>query len=157
MGILFDVFRVLIVLGMAVVMIASWWIIFDKMGEKGWKSLIPFYGKYVLFERVWESKMYFISLIFNGFAFVFNGFTIFKAYQFLVENSLDVAAFVISGFSLIIFSVIFSFIAFAIQMILNWRMVKCFGKGVGFFLGLTFIPIIFMPILAFGNAYYDYY
>lgn len=31
---------------------------------------------------------------------------------------------------------------------------KCFGKGVGFILGLIFLPFIFLPILAFGNSEY---
>lgn len=31
---------------------------------------------------------------------------------------------------------------------------KCFGKGVGFTIGLIFLPIIFFPILAFGSAKY---
>ncbi len=32
---------------------------------------------------------------------------------------------------------------------------KSFGKGVGFTLGLLFLPIIFYPILAFGSAKYE--
>ena len=30
------------------------WKIFQKMGEPGWKALIPFYGPYILFKRVWD-------------------------------------------------------------------------------------------------------
>jgi len=33
---------------------------------------------------------------------------------------------------------------------------KSFGKGVGFTLGLIFLPFIFLPILAFGSAQYQY-
>ena len=32
---------------------------------------------------------------------------------------------------------------------------KNFGKGVGFILGLIFLPIIFFPILGFGSAKYS--
>ena len=32
---------------------------------------------------------------------------------------------------------------------------KSFGKGVGFALGLIFLPIIFFPILAWGDAQYQ--
>ena len=32
---------------------------------------------------------------------------------------------------------------------------KSFGKGVGFALGLIFLPIIFFPILAWGDAAYQ--
>ena len=32
---------------------------------------------------------------------------------------------------------------------------KCFGKGVGWTLGLLFLPIIFLPLLGFGDAQYQ--
>ena len=31
---------------------------------------------------------------------------------------------------------------------------KSFGKGVGFTLGLLFLPVIFFPILGFGSSKY---
>jgi len=31
---------------------------------------------------------------------------------------------------------------------------KSFGKGIGYTLGLVFLPFIFMPLLAFGDAKY---
>ena len=31
---------------------------------------------------------------------------------------------------------------------------KSFGKGIGFGFGLLFLPIIFLPLLAFGDAQY---
>ncbi len=39
-------------------------------------------------------------------------------------------------------------------LILTFKMAGVFGKGAGFGLGLIFLPIIFMPILAFGKAEY---
>lgn len=33
---------------------------------------------------------------------------------------------------------------------------KAFGKDVGFTIGLLFLPFIFIPILAFGDAVYQY-
>lgn len=47
--------------------------------------------------------------------------------------------------------------------ILNWVLViylyikiaLVFGKGIGFAIGTLFLPIIFLPILAFGSAEYD--
>jgi len=34
------------------------------------------------------------------------------------------------------------------------RVARYFGKGLGFGLGLVFLPFIFFPILGFGNAEY---
>lgn len=38
--------------------------------------------------------------------------------------------------------------------IVIFDLAKSFGKGVGFGLGLVFLPLIFFPILGFGNAQY---
>ena len=40
------------------------------------------------------------------------------------------------------------------EIMLYARLSKAFGKGIGFTLGLIFLPVIFFPILAFGSAQY---
>lgn len=44
---------------------------------------------------------------------------------------------------------------FIIIIILCIDIAKSFGKGVGFGIGLIFLPFIFYPILAFGSAQYQ--
>lgn len=46
------------------------------------------------------------------------------------------------------------FANFVIIFLAYIRLAKAFGKGVGFGLGLLFLNIIFMPILAFSNTEY---
>lgn len=41
-----------------------------------------------------------------------------------------------------------------ISIMLYFKMAKSFGKDGGFAVGLLFLNIIFMPILAFGDASY---
>jgi len=43
---------------------------------------------------------------------------------------------------------------FIIAIILMVELAKCFGKGVGFAIGLLVLGFIFMPILGFGDATY---
>ncbi len=43
---------------------------------------------------------------------------------------------------------------FVIAIIFEVKLAKAFGKGGGFAVGLIFLPIIFLPILAFGSAQY---
>jgi hypothetical protein len=50
---------------------------------------------------------------------------------------------------------IIPFVNFIIIIIILNELSKSFGKGVGFTLGLLFLPIIFFPILAFGSAPYN--
>ena len=44
---------------------------------------------------------------------------------------------------------------FIISIIVIAGVAKNFGKGVGFILGLIFLPFIFYPILGFGDAQYN--
>ena len=40
---------IVVIIAIAVLQIIAWWKIFTKAGEKGWKSIIPFYNIYVLY------------------------------------------------------------------------------------------------------------
>ena len=46
------------------------------------------------------------------------------------------------------------FVNFIISIIVSIDVAKRFGKGTGFALGLVFLPFIFYPILACGDASY---
>lgn len=43
---------------------------------------------------------------------------------------------------------------FVMMIILYVKLAKAFGQGTGFAIGLIFLPVIFLPILAFGDAQY---
>ena len=47
------------------------------------------------------------------------------------------------------------FVNFIIAIILNVDIAKRFGKGVGFAIGMLFLPFIFWPILGFDSAPYQ--
>ena len=93
-------------LAIIVLMLVSWWKIFEKLGQPGWKSLIPIYNFIVLLELIrwdlWKIILFFIPLVQIVFGFLF--------YRDLAGR---------------------------------------FGKGVGFTIGMLFLPIIFFPLLAF--------
>jgi hypothetical protein len=46
-------------------------------------------------------------------------------------------------------------VSFVIAIILGIDVAKAFGKGAGFGIGLTFLGVIFYPILAFSDATYQ--
>ena len=55
--------------------------------------------------------------------------------------------------------IVFYFIPFVnvvISIIVYIELAKSFDKGAGFGIGLVFLPIIFFPILGFGDAAYIY-
>jgi len=47
------------------------------------------------------------------------------------------------------------FVNFVIAIIMYLAFAEKFGKGAGFAMGLVFLPFIFFPILAFGDAQYQ--
>jgi hypothetical protein len=46
-------------------------------------------------------------------------------------------------------------VSIVISCMVMYEVAKAFGKGVGFTLGLIFLPFIFFPILGFGDAVYQ--
>jgi hypothetical protein len=57
------------------------------------------------------------------------------------------------GWWLILFLV--PIVNFIVAIVLNVDLAKSFGKGIGYGLGLTFLGIIFYPLLGFGDAEYQ--
>ena len=47
------------------------------------------------------------------------------------------------------------FVNIIFAIIMTYNLAKVFGKGVGFSIGIIFLPFIFYPILAFGKSQYN--
>lgn len=54
-----------------------------------------------------------------------------------------------------IFLTFIPFVNIVVAFIIAHEMTKAFGKGTGFTIGVIFLPFIFIPILAFGDAVYS--
>lgn len=61
------------------------------------------------------------------------------------------------GNGLIFLLLLVPFVNFIVGIITINKLSKCFGHGLGFTLGLLFLPIIFLPLLAFGDSRYEGY
>lgn len=118
-------------------LIVSEWQIFKKAGEKGWKSLIPFYSIYLSHHIAGMSHIWFILemiiWIFETFIAVWFEFPMW---------------FEICTLS---FTLLFTI---ASEIVHINKLCNCFGKGKAFKIGLFFIPFVFQMILAFGPAKY---
>ena len=116
-----------------ILLIIAFWKIFEKAGQAGWKSLIPIYNAYILCKIIKVNFWIFILLI----PFLIG---LFNA---IVFKDNQTAASLVSG----VYSV-------ALEIFINFRLAKAYGKGIGFTLGLIFFPNIFTLILGFGSAKY---
>lgn len=122
------VLLVLIALAVVVLVIVANCKMFAKAGEKWWKGLIPLYSTWV------ETRI-------TGLAWWW--FIIFALLTAYTAKSMDNVSFVWSwGLLLTTFNY-------------NYNLAKKFGKSNGFAFLLTILPVIGLPILAFGSSKYE--
>jgi len=124
-----------VVLIWAVLMIVANWRIFTKAGEAGWKTLIPIYNLYIMYKISWKPIMFVVVMLLAIASGFFSNST--DSTYVIINTVISLASFVING------------------VLLNVKLAKSFGRGVGFMLGLIFLNPIFMLILAFGDSYYQ--
>lgn len=102
----------LTILVLCVLIIAGRWKIFEKMGVEGWKSLIPFYNSYILYEETFGNGWWFLLSLVP-----------------IIGNILC--------------------------LVMMYKLCKLFGHGIGYTIGLFFLPFIFYPVLGFGGSEYQ--
>lgn len=124
--------------------------IFTKAGREWWKAIIPVYRDYCTFQIArmpgWLALLPFLEILLLLFTTISGASAILSG------------SFAAGGMSmfLIIATGIVS-VAFSIaQIILNFRMAKVFGRGIGFGFGLWLLSPVFYMILAFGKSEYIY-
>ncbi len=117
----------IIALAVAILMIIANIFLFRKMGLPGWYSIIPFWNVYNQISKTWLVTPWFWFYL-----------------------GLFVAPWFLDGFLLSVVSIL----TFALGVAMNLKLAAAFGKGVGYCLGLIFLPMIFLPMLAFGQATY---
>ena len=132
---LFIVLITVLILLLVLFVIAEWRIM-TKAGEKGWKSLVPFYSVFVSHHIAGMSHVWFILEIAALVIEVM--FEIVKVPEALV-------------FWFGIAAGAFTFVSELIHII---KLCDRFGKGTGFKIGMFFIPSLFLIILGFGKSEY---
>ena len=147
MSIISDLISLAIVIFMCVVM----WKINEKAGQPGWACLIPFYSSYIDC-KVAKKKWLFVPQLINSIVMVIATFTmvigVFLAFAMAIEGSGGGAGLLI-GSMVILF--ITSIISIVFNVIYSDGLAKAFGQGVGYTIGLIFLPNIFKAIIAFSN------
>ncbi len=135
-----------------ILFIIAYWKILVKAGEKGWKALIPIYNVYLMYKIV-NMKSWFWYLI--GISICAEIMMAVDGYPYGVTaeqmSTLSITAHPMTVIALVGVSII-TLIATIIYV---YRTSKVFGHGIGFAIGLFFLPFIFWLILAFGNSKYD--
>jgi hypothetical protein len=98
----------LIQLAVLVIILISFWKIFEKAGRPGWEGLVPFYNLWILATVICR-----------------------KPPIWFVIGLIPI-----------------------VNILLLIELAKCFGKGVGYAVGLLLLGFVFFPMLAFGPDKY---
>lgn len=133
-----SLFSMILSLCAGIVTLVSYWRIFSKAGEAGWKAIIPIYGTYVLYQFTWTMQMFWMMIGSYVLGFI------------LMVAGMAVGVSVLSflGFAVMIIGVI-------IDLFQSHALSRAFGHGFGFTLGLLFLTPVFLLILAFGSSEYQ--
>ena len=135
-----------------ILLIVAMWKLFEKAGEKGWKSLIPIYDVYILYkisgakDWFWGLVVAELVVIINTIVATANGSIVTDAAGNITEINDVVFPIVTAAMA------IFELVAY---IVLCAKLSKAFKRGAGTAIGLFFFPNIFTLILAFGSAKYD--
>ena len=141
-----------------VLIVIAQWKIFEKAGEKGWKSIIPIYGQYILFKIIGAKKWFWIlfgvSLV-TSIMMTANPLPIdYNASEAEISAQLELidwSKYIPFAIGMVV-SCIVTFIA---EILVAVKLAKAFGKGAAYMIGLVLVaPIVFM-VLGFGQAKYD--
>lgn len=138
-----------------VFMVVANWKIFKKAGEPGWKSIIPIYNVYIMFKIVnmksWFWWLLCLSIIGSIIAAVNNS----SSFYFMSGAEIQTIDIATIPTIVLVTMVIESIIAILAGIVYSYRTSKVFGHGIGYTIGLIFLPSIFWLILAFGKSKYN--
>ncbi|MCL2746342.1 MAG: DUF5684 domain-containing protein [Coriobacteriia bacterium] len=127
-------------------------LVFNKAGENWWKGLIPFYNIWVE-TKIGQSPPSWFWL-YLGVSFVAGfpagiGIVLISISQF--EHN---AALMAIGIIMVLLTVALAIATLALYGRILYNLVQCFGKGLGFTLGLLFLGPIFWLILGLDDSQY---
>ena len=114
--------------------------LFKKMGLEGWKGLIPFYNNYLIVERTYDTKFFWIILALS------------LVIQFL--SWIGRIHFLVAVLVLLIILVL-AVVLLVLSFRSSYFLAKSFGYDVGMAIGLFFLPFIFVYVLAFDQSVYQ--
>lgn len=119
------------------------WKLFKKAGEPGWKIFIPIYNRYTIYKCFWSTSAFGVRVLLA----VGSQYLIRSQFQrFTIDSVFDPNTYL----NLLI-GMVPLFVLKIMSIILRYRIAKTFGHGLGMALGLIFLPVIFYPILVWGD------
>lgn len=127
----------------SVAVLAGTWKLLTKMGEKGWKALVPVYSTYLLYKNAWKKSMFFIAMCLRVIC-AESAAVAGIAYYFGLGHTVVYAGLAVMTVA--------SIARMVLGLVYNYKLSKSFGHRVGYTIGLTLLPEVFVPVLGFGKS-----
>lgn len=135
-----EFYAFLIQLAFFILQIISFWTLFKKANVEGWKSIIPIYSNYKMYDIVWKPKYFWIYVGLSA---------VYSVLMYLVQNVITAGILFIV---LTIVRLIVLFLSCMLEFFFCRNLARSYGKGDGFVFGLFFLYPIFILILGLGNS-----
>ena len=135
-----EVYIFLIQFAFFILQIVSFWMLFQKADVAGWKSIIPIYSNWKMFDIVWKTKYFWFTL---GLSVVY------AVLMYLVQNVITTGVFFIV---LTVVRLIVLFFSCMLEFFFYRHLARSYGKGDCFVFGLFFLYPIFILILGLGRS-----
>ena len=137
-----------------VLLVIASWKIFKKAGEPGWKAIIPIYNLYIMYKIV-NMKGWFWGLLgLSVLAYIITGTAGLNVSVYTLNSDVFMYNYNMNPL-LVIAMVAICILSIIIDVMYAYRTSKVFGHGIGYTIGLIFLPNIFWLILGFGKSKYD--
>jgi len=130
---------------LSIFMAVSYWKIGTKAGYPGWALLVPFYGVFVHLRMIKRPALW-GWIVLTGTTLQ----TILSLYELISGTVQADQPLWLSAISMLLNIATF---IYSVRMMHGFSHV--FGKSGWFTVGLVMLPVVFIPVLAFGNARYQ--
>lgn len=148
---------------LGILMIVALWRIYEKAGEQGWASLIPFYRDYVLYKVSGKKNLFWGHLICSVIILGAVGSMIAEIVAIIIKaadvysyNNMSDEELIKIGLVFIIaifVMAICGIIQFILKILQCVGLTQSFGVSGAYAVGLLFLPHIFYSIFAFNSNF----
>ena len=148
------VFLVILGIGILVATIVAWCKIFRKAGIHPGKFFIPFYGGYLAYDIAGCGGLFIATAVLSVISSFISSLISNASLSNYNYYSYSYSASALSGIAIVY--IIVGIIDLIIHIVFCCKLASSFGKSGGFAVGLIFLYPIFIMILGFGDAKYEY-
>lgn len=113
------------------------WRLFEKSGQKGWKSLVPILSQYTAYKTAWGGRAFWLMMLFT-----FAGSALILLSPFYPQYAMPFTVGVL----------VCAILTAVMNMVYFFKLSRAFGHGALFALGLIFLNPIFIIVLGLGKS-----